>query len=547
MAFQQEDFEYKDLFSENSYLQDVLIHYGQVQSMSAISQDLTQFSAKACGEILQLMWKAEKNLPQLVAFDHWGNRIDEIEVDPAWEALHKVAAEEGMVAIAYERKSGSDSRLHQFLKLLIFHPSSAFYTCPLAMTDGATRVLELEAGPLKKKYFPHLLSRDPEKFWTAGQWMTEKAGGSDVSQSETKVQEQQGRYYLHGTKWFTSAITANIAMALGQTDVEGEQKLSLFLVPIRDRQGRLNDIEVLRLKDKLGTKAMPTAELKLLGTEGFLIGDLGKGVKNIATVLNISRLYNAVCATGTIYRLHSLIRDYSQKRTAFGKKLIDHRLHQETLIRTQAETNACVHFVSALALLLGRSETGESTSEEESALRLLTPVAKLWTAKKSVAISSELIEAFGGAGYIEDTQLPRFLRDAQVFSIWEGTTNIMSLDTLRAMGKEHVFSESLSYLGTIIKPLPDSPHKQQMLDLMNEITQWVRENQKNQEALEIGARSFAFSLGDLLCGSLMMSFAEKTQKVRDQHLAEIFIESLIFPDFPPIEGRSERHKETLLS
>ena len=181
MEFQQEDFSYKDLYSENNYLQDVLQHYAASENTEAIGADLAQFSAKACDEVLQLMWRAEKNLPELVQYDHWGKRLDHIEVDPAWEALHGVSAEEGMVAIGYERKSGADSRLHQFLKLMLFHPSSAFYTCPLAMTDGAARVLELEDGPLKQKYFQSLISRDPEAFWTAGQWMTEKAGGSDVS------------------------------------------------------------------------------------------------------------------------------------------------------------------------------------------------------------------------------------------------------------------------------------------------------------------------------------------------------------------------------
>jgi putative acyl-CoA dehydrogenase len=547
MEFQQDDFTYQDLFAENSYLQDVLQHYAEERHVREIQSDLSQFSQRACSEVLQLMWRAEKNPPELIQYDHWGRRIDQIEVDPAWEALHAVAAEEGMVAIGYERKSGADSRLHQFLKLMIFHPSSAFYTCPLAMTDGATRVLELEGGPLKNQYFANLVSRDPDSFWTAGQWMTEKSGGSDVSRSETMVHEKDGRYFLTGTKWFTSAITANLAMALGQTELAGKHKLSLFLIRIRDDQGELNQIEVLRLKDKLGTKAMPTAELKLIETEGFLVGELGKGVKTVATILNISRLYNAVCATGTIYRLHSLIRDYSKKRQAFGKKLIDHSLHQETLLQTQADVNACVHFVTALAGLLGRTETGTATDTERSALRLLTPVAKLWTGKKAVWVSSELVEAFGGAGYIEDTQVPRFLRDAQVFPIWEGTTNIMSLDTLRAMGQDGVLTNTLNHINELIDQCQNSPQKTALQSLSQSCAQWVQDNQNSADNLEFGARSFAFSLGDLYCGTLLLIFANQTQKPRDQHLAEIFTERLSQPISISSEGRSERNKETLLS
>ncbi len=547
MGFQQEDFTYQDLFAENSYLKDVLAHYAESQHVDGIAEDLGGFSKRACGDVLDLMIRAEKNPPEHIAFDHWGRRVDHIEVDPSWQALHAVAAEEGMIAIGYERKSDQDSRLHQFLKLMIFHPSSAFYTCPLAMTDGATRILELEKGPLHNKFFSHLVSRDPVQFYTAGQWMTEKAGGSDVSNSETVATKKGDRFFLHGTKWFTSAITANIAMALGQTDINGEQRLSLFLIEIRDAKGSLNNIEVLRLKDKLGTKAMPTAELELKGVEGYLIGELGKGVKNIATILNISRLYNSVCATGTIYRLHSLIRDYSKKRQAFGKKLIDHSLHQETLVRTQADTNACVHFVAAMGQLLGRSETDKATRQELAALRMLTPVAKSWTAKKSVATSSELIEAFGGAGYIEDTQLPRFLRDAQVFPIWEGTTNIMSLDTLRAMAKDNVFQDTMAYIQSLLKNVEKSAEKKKVDQLIEFCGQWVQKNQKDRATMERGARIFAASLGDLFCAVLLLNFAQATQKERDRHLAKVFVRAIQVPDFYSSEDYHEFNKQTLLS
>ena len=545
MGFQQEDFAYQDLYKENSYLKDVLHFYSDQKFINNIDEDLSHFSNRASGEILELMWAAEKSPPQLIQFDHWGKRIDKIQVHPAWDKLHAISAQEGMVAIGYERESKEYSRLHQFLKLLIFHPSSAFYTCPLAMTDGATRVLEKEGGELKKKYFSHLVSRDPEEFYTAGQWMTEKSGGSDVSGSETYAKEKNGNFYLYGIKWFTSAITADLAMVLAQTQVNEKKRLSLFVLKIRNQQGQLNNIEVLRLKDKLGSKAMPTAELKLNGTPADLIGELGEGVKNISTVLNISRLYNSVCATGTIYRLHSLIRDYSKKRQAFGKTLKDHVLHQETLIQTQATTNGCVHFVSALGVLLGRSETKVATPEELSMLRLFTPIAKLWTAKKSVSITSELIEAFGGAGYIEDTHLPRFLRDAQVFSIWEGTTNIMSLDALRALNKKDVFKSVSHYLSKKLEELEGSEEKSNLNEVFKLCYHWVQKSPA--EDLELGAREWSFAMGDLYVGLLLLCFAEKTQNSRDKVLAKIFISRLQKPQFFDSKGRHERNNETLFS
>lgn len=547
MGFQQEDFEYKDLYKEDTYLSDVLGFYCEKENESNIGSDLSRFSAKAKESILHLMWEAEANPPVHRAFDHWGKRVDEIVMHPSWDKLHRVSAEEGIVAIGYERATGIDSRLHQFLKLMIFHPSSAFYTCPLAMTDGAARVLEIHSTEERKQYFSHIVSRDPDQFWTAGQWMTEKAGGSDVSLSETTAEFREGKYYLTGVKWFTSAITAQVAMTLAQTEVEGKLRLSLFLVKIRNEKGTLNNIEVLRLKDKLGTKAMPTAELKLNGVEGELIGELGAGVKNITTVLNISRLYNSVCATGTIYRLHSLIRDYSLKRKAFGKKLIDHPLHQETLLKTQADAKACVHFISQLAKSLGRVELGQADSEEEAFLRVFTPVAKLWTAKKSVSITSELVEAFGGAGYIEDTHIPRFLRDAQVFSIWEGTTNIMSLDTLRALSKDQNLLEMMNFLERMIKKIPHDKNLKKIQDLLTEAKEWVGKNASHNENLQRGARVLAFALADGLAGLLLLEFALHTGKERDKYMVELFIENISWPRWNTTEDSKQRVEETLLS
>ena len=547
MAFLQEDFEYKDLYSENTYLSDVLKAYCDQKHTEKIETDLKKFSKRAKGEVLEMMWQAEGQPPTHKAFDHWGKRVDEIVMHPAWDQLHDVSASEGIVAIGYERDSGADSRLHQFLKLMLFHPSSAFYSCPLAMTDGAARVLETNMTDSRKEVFSHLIDRDPEEFWTAGQWMTEKTGGSDVSRSETYAELKDDRYYLYGTKWFTSAITAQIAMTLAQTEVDGKKRLSLFMVKIRNENGELNNIEVLRLKDKLGTKAMPTAELELQGVEGELIGDLGSGVKNIATVLNISRLYNSVCATGTIYRLHSLLLDYSQKREAFGKKLIDHPLHQQTLMKTQADTKACVHFIAQLGKSLGRSELGEADQEELAFLRVFTPVAKLWTAKKSVNTTSELVEGFGGAGYIEDTQIPRFLRDAQVFSIWEGTTNIMSLDTLRALSQGDNAKNCFTYLEKRLKVLKESAETIKIKKLFGEVQSWLIENKENLEVLQKGARTLSFALADGLAGLLLSEFAMHTKKSRDEQMLRVFVENINWPQWSESEDLKEQVKQTLLS
>ncbi|MGH8321323.1 MAG: acyl-CoA dehydrogenase family protein, partial [Gammaproteobacteria bacterium] len=392
-----------------------------------IAPGLERLGGRAAGEMLAMAADAEARPPRHVPYDAWGRRVDRIETTWGWQALHRLAAEEGIVATAYERRQGPWSRLHQFIRLYLYNPSSAIASCPLAMTDGAARVLELHGdAELKERYLPHLLSRDPVEFWTSGQWMTERTGGSDVSGTTTVASLENGGYRLYGSKWFTSATDSRLAVTLARDEaLDAEGKLSLFLLELRDAQGNLNDIFVHRLKDKLGTRALPTAELTLKGTPAVRIGRAGHGVKTISSVLNITRLYNAVCAVSYMRRGLALAEDYARKRHVFGKLLIEQPLHRETLADLNAEFTGALHLVLHLGVLLGREETGVAGETDQSLLRLLTPVAKLYTGKQSIAVVSEVLECFGGQGYIEDTGLPSLLRDCQVLSIWEGTTNVL--------------------------------------------------------------------------------------------------------------------------
>ena len=201
-----------------------------------------------------------------------------------------------------------------------------------------------------------------------------------------------------------------------------------------------------RLKDKLGTKALPTAEVTLNGTPARLIGKEGEGIKTIATVLNITRVYNSICALGHMRRGIDLAFDYATRREAFGAKLIDLPLHKKTLNDLQSQFQRCFSLTFFVVELLGKEEAGSASETERKLLRALTPLVKLYTAKKSIQISSEVLESFGGAGYIEDTGLPYLLRDAQVYAIWEGTTNVLSLDFLRVCAKENALQEIADWI-----------------------------------------------------------------------------------------------------
>jgi alkylation response protein AidB-like acyl-CoA dehydrogenase len=398
---------------------------------------LAELGRLSGGDWYRMQLDDRLNEPRLTSWNAWGERIDAIELTPLWRRAHRWAAEYGLVATGYDASLGRHARLLQFARAWMYIPSTDFYGCPLAMTDGAARILsDAGNGELAERALPHLLGTDPDAFWTSGQWMTETVGGSDVGGTETSArQDGDGRWRLTGRKWFTSAATSEIALTLARPDgnPSGSRGLALFYLEPRDAEGRLQNIEVLRLKDKLGTRKLPTAELWLDGAPATPVAGLERGVAAIAPMLNITRTWNAVTACALMQRALALAGDYADKRSAFGRRLAELPLHRETLADLEATHAAASCALLATVDLLGDVEQGECGDGERAALRLLTPLVKLGTARDAVATVSEALEAFGGAGYIEDTGIPQLLRDVQVLSIWEGTTNVLSLDTLRAL------------------------------------------------------------------------------------------------------------------
>jgi alkylation response protein AidB-like acyl-CoA dehydrogenase len=389
----------------------------------------------AGGELYELQLQDRLNEPRLTQWDAWGNRIDRIDVTALWQRAAVVAASSGLIGIPYERKHGRFSRLHQFALVYLFHPSSDLYTCPLAMTDGAARTLKVAGNArLIERAVTRLTSRDPSQAWTSGQWMTESTGGSDVGASLTVARrdEEAGCWRLYGKKWFTSAITSQMALTLARPEGNGPggSGLAMFYVETRDGEGRPNGIRVERLKDKLGTRKVPTAELMLDGAIAELVGESRGGTRNIEPMLVVTRAWNSVTSVASMRRGVALAAAYASRRRAFGSSLNELPLHVDTLAGMEAETRAAFLLAFELVELVGRQESSEIADDERALLRTLTPIAKLLTARQAVAVVSEAIEAFGGAGYVEDTGLPALLRDTHVLPIWEGTTNVLSLDAL---------------------------------------------------------------------------------------------------------------------
>lgn len=466
-------------------------------------------------ELPALARQAEAQPPQHVPYDPWGRRVDELRTSPAWEALRVFSARHALVATGYESALGEHRRTVQAALLHVFSASSATYSCPLAMTDAAARVLlDLAPGELRERLVAGLTATDPARFITSGQWMTERTGGSDVGGTETIARPVGGdggerRYTLHGVKWFTSATTSEMALTLARIDdggappVPGSRGLSLFCVEIGREAGRgWRGIVVNRLKDKLGTRALPTAELTLDGAPAVLLGEPGRGVANISGMLNVTRLYNAIASASGMHRACALARDYAARRAAFGRPIAGLPLHAATLADMEAEAAAVLALVMECAALLGRSEAGTATEAQRRRLRALIPLAKLTTAKQAVACASEALECFGGAGYVEDTGLPRLLRDAQVLPIWEGTTNVLSLDLLRAEAKDGAFSAVLADLASRAAGLGARPLEGRVVTCIRDSVRALVASagqavQAGGEVLEASARKLALHTGHL--------------------------------------------------
>ncbi|KAN0033618.1 hypothetical protein ACTFIV_000079 [Dictyostelium citrinum] len=544
--FQQQSPHLGNQYLEDSQLIRALQRALPAQILKEIEGDLIQFGDRVVKDILEYGRASENNPPKLIQYDAWGKRIDKIVVDESWNKLKDIGCSEGLVSIGYERKYFEYSRIYQYVKIYLFACSSAVFDCPMSMTDGAARLIELYGDTrMKNDEYRHFISRDPKTFWTSGQWMTEKTGGSDVSRSETiAVDSGDGKTFnLSGYKYFTSATTSEGAMVLARDvedattmkgAVEGSRGLSVYFIKLRKPNGELDRIQVHKLKNKFGTKAVPTAELELMGTPAIRVGPKGRGVPVIASILNITRIHNVIHSTATMRRCIAVVRDFANRRTVFGKLLKDNLLYLSTLAEMELEFRASLQLLLDVTLLLGKSERQGGVNKDEQKqidllLRIVTPLSKLYTAKQSITVSSEAIEALGGTGYMEDSDMPRLFRDTQVTSIWEGTTNVLSMDIWRTL-KEPLTIKF--FFQAIENRLIQASKLNENRDIIKKVVSVIREAMKtiqsvidkvmngDMEYAESNARRFAYLMAQTYMASLLLEHAVWSKDELDAQVAE---------------------------
>ena len=387
--------------------------------------------------VLALGVAANRSPPELVTFDRFGRRIDEVAFHPAYHDLMRIAMDHGIHDRAWTT-SEPGAHVAHFAMLALFTEVEAGVMCPISMTYSAVASLRRHAGPgaewvqriLGGRYDAPLGPAEAKRGVTLGMAMTEKQGGSDVRANTTRAEpadDGTGAWRLTGHKWFCSAPMSDAFLTLAQTD----GGLSCFLVPRILPDGSRNAIHQMRLKDKLGNKSNASSEIEYHGAHGWLIGDEGRGVPVIIDMVHHTRLGTVAGTVGIMRMALAQALHHTAGRRVFQRALIDQPMMRAVLADLIVEYEAAV----ALSARVARAFGGSGDADRAFA-RLAVALAKFWLTKRNPGFVFECMECHGGAGYVEEGPMPRLFRESPLNAIWEGSGNVIALDVLRTLSRE---------------------------------------------------------------------------------------------------------------
>jgi len=411
-----------------------------------------QLGAMAGGDLDELALEADKNPPVLN-----GQRIEKSQ---AYKKLEEIAfAKYGLAAMSHRGGVlGWPEPLPPAVKyaLTYVYVQAEFgVCCPLSMTDALTRTIRKYADPaLVARYLPGLTSQDLDALTQGAMFITEQQAGSDVGLVQTLATREKDHWLLSGDKWFCSNVDAGLALVLARPEGApgGTAGLSLFLLPRTLPDGSPNRYRIVRLKDKLGTRDMPSGEIKLEGALAWLVGDPQQGFKQMTDMINMSRLSNGMRAAGMMRRALTEALFVARRRMAFGKPLIELPLMRRQLLKLMLPAEAARSVLFFISKDLEKADAGDELARRR--VRLLTPLIKFRACRDARRVTADAMEVRGGAGYIEEWSDPRLVRDAHLGSIWEGTSNIVALDVLRAIRREKCLEALLPELDERIARAP---------------------------------------------------------------------------------------------
>ncbi len=489
-----------DFFEQDKGLQTVLEDLLSEAQQAEIFPLLHECAKRVAGRWNDLAVEANRheNLPKIVKYDRAGNSIERIDFGEYTRQLRREVAEFGLFTRA-------QNNLHKFVMIYYSaHNGEASLNCGVSCTDGLIRAIEAKGSEfLRDFYLPKLLSTDTP--FAGAQFVTERTGGSDVGATESfATPNEDGSWAISGDKWFCSNPDEYFLVAAKvDRQVEGTSGVAVFVVPRQLPDGRLNAIAFERLKDKLGTRSLPTAEMKFQGATGYAIGDPREGFKTLMNyIINVSRIHNAINACAFSHRAFLEARNYARQREAFGVTLASAPLIQESLL-TLLERN-WRHRVLTFKLIALIDNNGLLPADPDQALwqRFLTNLAKYRTALTLVDSMRQAMLILGGNGIVEDfTILPRLFRDAMIIETWEGPPNTLCLQIIRDAARSNLFERFQSEMRNQLETWPTDflgYTRNRWAQQLDQLTQVLTTNGANPRWLETHARRAVDAMGSLI-------------------------------------------------
>jgi acyl-CoA dehydrogenase len=529
-----------NLYQSDPTLRALLALYLPADLLAHLEPRLQRLGALAGAALDDLARSADRHPPVLEQRSRGGLDIQRIVKHPAFVDMERLAFGEFALAAISHREGllgwkGALPATVKYAFTYLFVQAEFGLCCPVSMTDSLTRTLRRFGAPeLVAQHLPALTSLDLDQLAQGAMFMTEQGAGSDVAATSTLARPDPatpGAWRLSGEKWFCSNPDAALAMVLARVEgaPAGMQGLSLFLLPRELDDGSRNRYRIVRLKDKLGSRSMASGEILLEGALAHMVGQAGRGFAQMADMVNNSRLSNGVRAAGLMRRAVSEALFVARQRRAFGRRLVELPLMRRQLLKMILPSEQARSMMFQTAQALQRSDAGDA--QAYALVRILTPLIKFRACRDARQVAGDAMEARGGCGYIEEFSDARLLRDAHLGSIWEGTSNIVALDVLRAVRRENSLAALLSHLGQL---LDDSAAEPAMANDLRDAM--GRASALCQAALAEGgetlARRAASALYHLSSAVFMVWEAKRIGTDERLHLARLVLTHRLLPRDP---------------
>jgi hypothetical protein len=491
----------------------------------SLAEDYAARYGQLCGGAIAARAEiTDKHGPVLERFDHWGMEVDQVVHYPTWTESKDDLVRAGFTGLAQQAGRPVPAVLTASVCYLVCQAETAIY-CGLGMTSGAADIVERYApDDVRDEIHRRLTTDDPAEAWEGGMFLTERQGGSDVGANTTRAVPDGDEWRLHGEKFFCSNIDAEVFIVLARPDgaPEGARGLATFIVPRLTPEGMPNGFRIKRLKPKLGTVGVPTAEVTLEGArawmagaprsesaEGTGAGEARGGLNKMMEMVNGSRFGVAIMGLGIHRRSFLEGAIYAAHREQWGQRIDSYPLVRETLVDVLVELEAGMALTYECA-----AATRSTTDGDEGRMlrRILVPLAKMRATREAIGAASQSLELLGGNGYMEDWPMARQLRDAQCHTIWEGTENILALDVRRAMVNEGAHTALLARIERALEASDSAPALAVAVDAVASGLEEARDAVKHLEGSSsemqlLHARRFAHLLADVVEGALLLDEA----------------------------------------